>query len=136
LLSVAAAVATAASLLVPPPPRAPAQYYKNISEYKEASSAIQAKAHTLLQAAASNLTRPVPAAAAAAAAAAAGGDDVDDEAVFERLTSLLDDTYERLNDALDASKVGGCVCQGYLMVQWSAHVGLGQGGLSSSRLSW
>lgn len=108
----------------------PPQYYNNIPEYKQLSSDISSQAQSLLAAAALHLTRPVPAAAAAAAggggkhstasalfasratAAAAAADSTDaddedeqdDEAVLARLTSLLDDTYERLDTALDASK--------------------------------
>jgi hypothetical protein len=137
-------------------PTAGLQYYKNIPEYKQLSGAISDKAKALLDAAAANLSRPLQGAAAgsgacagpgptAAAAAAGGGGsdaDEDDESVFAQLSSLLDDTYERLDTALDASnassaalKLGGWAMPQHATARFQGRLGAAARGAAGSSVA-
>jgi hypothetical protein len=106
------------------------QYYRNLPEYKQLSSAASSQVQQLLRTARSSLTRPAApagrsliASAGHNAAIVTNNDDDDDDpdgAMFNDLTAVLDDTLERLDAALDASQAA---TEQYKLGGWAAPAG-------------
>lgn len=86
-------------------------------DYKQLSTACSGQTEQLLRTARMNLTRPST--TAVAVGLAADEDDLE-ETMYEDVVSILDDTFERLDTALDASKLQ---TEQYKLGGWATEAG-------------